>query len=301
MWIGGEAVTDLGAAIEKLAALKDPFTLREAAGPDPSASFNRQNDPPVPAHRIEQGGIGFSAIDPIGTEHVANCVALVVRDPQSGLTALTHFDDRSDPRSLDQIFDRLPKDRVMEAMLVGAKYGAQEEDSYVRNSSRQNLQSVLEMMERRNVNVVAARIHDRQQPHAFSVDPKTFTLRADPALLPNADAPFAFARKFLSVEQKQPLAVEFDLTKSPDRFRYSLGAEQIENLEARVRGRSLEDITDWHRSKGARGGFEHTMAQLSLDYLAAFDRGDLRKEETLKDPGVSGQSHGPLPRVSYSR
>ncbi|PZQ43980.1 MAG: hypothetical protein DI551_11045 [Micavibrio aeruginosavorus] len=263
------------ASVVALKALPDPFLDKHRQeGMGTSVAFNAQNLPTPPAHRVEQGGIGFSSNVLIGTEHVANCVALVVRDPQTHKTALAHFDDTSTPESLARIFGRMPPERPLDILLIGAKYGPDVQGhDYERDSSERNLQNVLGFLAGKNVNIVGARIHDPQQPGSFVIDPKNFKLRESDNLLPNADQPFAFARKFLSHEQTQPMAVEFDFTKSLGRQPYLLNREQVLNLNMRVRGQESEAVAVWHREKGARGGFENFMAEQSRDiYLPAYDR-----------------------------
>jgi hypothetical protein len=225
---------------------------------------------------VEQGGIGFSTDRTIGTEHVGNCVGIIVRDPVTGRTALAHYDDTSTPDSLSLIFDGMPKGRTLDVVLIGAKYGPEsQEGDYVRQSSAKNLRDVLSFMASKDIRIVAARVNDPQQPHAFAVDPENFRIVPTEDFVSNPLQGYAFARKFLGGGQPQPMAVEFDFAKSPGRNLYQLGAEQRANLESRVRGRELDDIAQWHREKGARGGFEFAMAELSRTYLDAFDRGGI--------------------------
>lgn len=224
------------------------------------------------AHRIEQGGIGFSADEPIGTEHVGNCVAVIARDPVSGKTGLAHYDAVSAPESLQRLFDNLP-DRKLDIVLIGAMYDENTVgNDYLRDTSTSNLKDVLNFLANKNVNIVGARIHDPDQPTNFVVNPKDFSFSSVSPDIPNPDKDLAFARKFLT-GQKQPLAVEFDLTQSKERFPYLLDSEQVENINTHVRGKSHADVASWHRSLGAHGGFENVQANLSLEtYLPAYEK-----------------------------
>ena len=86
-----------------LHALPDPFAsslLQSSSARDLVQSFQDKNTPLAAAHRVEQGGIGFSTDRTIGTEHVGNCVGIIVRDPVTARTALAHYDDTSTRRFL---------------------------------------------------------------------------------------------------------------------------------------------------------------------------------------------------------
>jgi hypothetical protein len=180
----------------------------------------------------------------------------------------------------------MPKGRTLDAVLIGAKYGPESDGGdYVRQSSAKNLGEVMAFLAKQDVRIVAACVNNPQQPHAFAVNPENFRISPTEDFIPNPLQPYSFARKFLGDGQRQPMAVEFDFSKSPDRNLYDLGAEQRNNLEEHVRGRELEEIAEWQREKGARGGFEYKMAELSLTYLDAFDRGDAFSSAMAKADG----------------
>lgn len=254
-----------------LRKLPNPFVmaLAEASETIPTQISNFAHF----AHRVEQGGIGFSADQAIGTEHVGNCVAIVVRDPVSGKTGLAHYDAASIIGSLQLLFDNMP-DRKLDVVLIGAMYDENTlGNNYLRDTSRSNLQDVLSFLaSKNNANIVGACIHDPKQPTNFIVNPKDFSFYPVSPDIPNPDKDLAFARKFLT-GQKQPLAVEFNLTQSKDRFPYLLDREQVENINTHVKGKSHAEVAAWHSSLGARGGFENVQANLSLGtYLPAYEK-----------------------------
>jgi hypothetical protein len=258
-----------------LSQLPDPFVADLIKLPEKSLhqTFNPKGlDAYGSAHRVEQGGIGFSADEPIGTEHVGNCVAVIARDPLSGKTGLAHYDALSTPESLQCLFDNLP-DRKLDIVLIGAMYDEDTVgDDYLRDTSASNLKDVLGFLADKNVNVVGARIHDPNQPTNFVVNPKDFSFAPVSPDRPNPDKDLAFARKFLT-GQKQPLAIEFDLTQSKERFPYLLDSEQVENLNTNVRGKNHEDVVAWHKSLGACDGVENVQADFSLGtYLPAYEK-----------------------------
>ncbi len=255
--------------------LPDPFVtmLSAPVGESPHQTFNCRNQEQLaPAHRIEQGGIGFSADEPIGTEHVGNCVAVIARDPTTGKTGLAHYDALSTQESLQSLFDRLPEGNL-DVVIIGAMYheNAMGND-YLQKTSASNLDDVLHFLSSKNVNIIGVRISDPQQPTNFIVDPKDFSFHPVSPNIPNSDKDLAFARKFLT-GQKQPLTIEFDMTESKERFPYFLDETQVQNINDHVKGKSFAEVAAWHRSLGARGGFEDVQANLSLEcYLPAYER-----------------------------
>jgi|GEM_PF-4726521 len=80
-----------------LKQLPDPFVMNGSL----HRTFNSKNG--TVARIVEQRGIGFSADEPIGTQNVGNCVAVIARDPASGKTGLAHYDAFSKSDSL-QLF-----------------------------------------------------------------------------------------------------------------------------------------------------------------------------------------------------
>lgn len=262
-------------AIIALKHLPDPFSSKLMRSTEESVhrTFNCESISQLaPAHRVEQGGIGFSADEPIGTEHVGNCIGVIARDTVTGKTGLAHYDAVSTPESLQRLFDRLP-DRKLDVVLVGAMYDENTTGKdYLRDTSASNLREVLGFLSGKNVNILGLRIHDPKQPTNFTVNPKDFSFHPISPDIPNPDKDLAFARKFLA-DPKQPLAIEFDLTHSKERFPYLLDREQVHNLNNHVRGKSHEDVAAWHNSLGAHGGFEKIQADLSLGtYLPAYER-----------------------------
>lgn len=262
-------------AITALKQLPSPFSsnLLSTTGGTFSQGFNYESSSKaMGSHRVEQGGVGFSADEPIGTEHVGNCVAVIARNSRTGKVGLAHYDAVTTPESLQRLFDRL-SDGHIDVVIIGAMYDmATVGNDYLRDTSASNLTDVLQFLSKKDTNILGAQIHDPKQPTNFVVNPKDFSFSSASPNIPNPDKDLAFAGKFLT-GKKQPLAIEFDLTQSKQRFPYLLDHEQVYNLNHHVKGKNRGQIATWHKSLGAHGGFEEIQANLSLGtYLPNYEK-----------------------------
>ncbi|MDF3048320.1 MAG: hypothetical protein K0R73_1438 [Candidatus Midichloriaceae bacterium] len=70
---------------------------------------------------IDQHEAGFSSNAPIGTNNIQNCIVLIVRDRNTGMTALAHVDYHISHESIKQeVFSKFPQGNVLEISLIGA-------------------------------------------------------------------------------------------------------------------------------------------------------------------------------------
>lgn len=179
----------------------------------------RVGEPPNPdAIRVEQNEIGISDDQPIGTDNVCDCLCVMIRDPVTCKTALAHVDFRSDIASLEQILDRMPQDRQLEARLVGARFAPWDAltSQHGASASQSNLQRVKDLLEGRDINVLSADINDMRQPFTLVVDPKTFELREEVPAQHNPDEFIGNYLPWFETDQR-PMHLAFDLTVSDRR------------------------------------------------------------------------------------
>jgi chemotaxis receptor (MCP) glutamine deamidase CheD len=167
------------------------------------------------AIRVEQNEIGFSADRPIGTDNICSCVCVVIHDPLSKKTALAHVDSGSDIQSLQEIFDRMPKNVRLEARLVGACYGDQ-----VKMTAEQaevsiaNMKKITAFINGKNVNILSSDIFDAEQPRAIVVDPLSFKITE---AIPDLHNPDEYIATSLSGYSGDKMHIAFDLTQSSER------------------------------------------------------------------------------------
>lgn len=242
----------LGDIISRLKTLPHPFEFIEEAPAtaQTSRSFHASATPiQNPSYMIAQGCYGLSDDKPIGTEHVGNCVAIILRNPQSNLTSLIHFDDPTDPKSLDKAFQAF-EGQPIEVAIIGAKYAETTDPDfkgYYQDTSCTNLLTVLNFLAAKNATLTSAWIADISQPHHFLIDPKSGQMQVGTPSIPDPEHKILFATRYLS-DGPHDIALAYDLTKSTDRAPMPLNDQTIQFFEefgeARVT-RTVEGLKDW--------------------------------------------------------
>lgn len=225
----------LGDLISRLKTLTHPFAslIETPATAETSRSFYASATP-IQGHSymISQGCYGLSQDKPIGTEHVGNCVAIILRNPQTNLTSLIHFDDPTDPKSLDKAFEVF-EGQPIEAAIIGAKYAETDDPNfkgYYQDTSRTNLLTVLNFLAAKNATLTSAWIADSKQPHHFVIDPKSGQIQVGTPSIPDPEQKILFATRYLS-DGPHDIALAYDLTKSTDRVPMPLNAQTIQFFE----------------------------------------------------------------------
>jgi chemotaxis receptor (MCP) glutamine deamidase CheD len=163
---------------------------------------------------VEQREIGFSSSAPIGTENLQQCVGLMVRDPVTKKTAVTHLDSSTNPKTLATLFKRIPSTNgtPLEVRIVGAvKSGSNK----MIDTGLNNLKLVLGALRNKPVNILSADILEYNQPSAFVVFPETGEMQF---CLPDHPNPNYFiSRGRTIVSSNVDLHTAFDLTTSTHR------------------------------------------------------------------------------------
>jgi hypothetical protein len=82
--------------------------------------YELEQGTPTNALRVEQHEVGYSNNALMGTDNIQQCLAVIIRDPSTNLTALAHFDVATNPASLKDVLDKMPLGRNLEVQLVGS-------------------------------------------------------------------------------------------------------------------------------------------------------------------------------------
>ncbi len=243
---------NLGDIIKRLKTLPRPFEAAENISPnaDTSRTFHNRATPiQEDSYMISQGCYGISNDAAIGTQHVGNCIAIILRNPQTNLTSLVHFDAHTSPESLDKVFKNF-EGQPTEATIIGAKYAETDDPSYkgyYQDTSRTNLLTALNLLAAKNVELTTAWVSSSDQPHAFLIDPKSGQMQSGTPSLPDPEQNILFATRYLSTGM-QDIALAYDLTQSTDRAPMPLNDETTDFFErfasAKVQKTSNE-LQEW--------------------------------------------------------
>lgn len=254
---------NLGAIIQRLNALpRSVDTQPQTAVPTRTSQDFYQSATPIQgeSYLISQGCYGLSKNQPIGTQHVGDCIAIILRNPQNNLTSLVHFDVCTTPQSLDNVFAPF-KEQPVEASIIGAKYALHQNhehdvdtQKYLKETSRANLLNVLGVLAANNVNLTSAWVADHNQPDAFIVDPKSGQIAEGIPSLPDPEQNILFATRYFS-SRPQHIALTYDLTQSPGRFAMPLDTETIDffnRFEEASNTKTKEGLDEWMVANGRR-------------------------------------------------
>ena len=190
----------------------------------------RLNEPlRTDAHRVEQGEIGFSANEPMGTDNVCDCLAVIVRDPVTKKTALAHVDAATGHGALKDVFDRMPKpgpqDPPLQVRLVGSS-------QTTNPNAKRNLSRVISSLQDQHVDILSADVLNEKAPSTFVVDPKTFEVKEAFPARDNPDRYIATGIKLVTTANDNAgLRVAFDLTASPERAAIPVTERQAQQIE----------------------------------------------------------------------
>lgn len=248
------------------------------------------------AHLVEQAEVGFSDMQPIGTINVQDCICIMVRDPKSHKTALAHFDAKTDPKSLDVIFDHLPKLNAGEAYqvrLLGARYYQNAKDQQLGDLCERNLTSVISGLRAYPVEILTAQIADIDQAATVVVNPEDFSLKH--AVPMKNIQRFELVSGHQKIQQNNhPLRVSFDLTKGDAAAPVKVTRKEILYYETKLKTQSMKNIADRYMHVYQRLNMQK-MAQIQdhmviSDALAErqqkFDQIVARKLDKLAERGL---------------
>lgn len=247
----------LGDIIKRLKTLPRPFDAAENISPnaETSRTFHNKATPiQGESYMISQGCYGTSNDAAIGTQHVGNCIALILRNPQTNLTSLVHFDAHTSAESLDKIFKNF-EGQPTEAAIIGAKYAETDDPNYkgyYQETSRSNLLTILNLLAAKDTKLTSAWVSDSDQPHAFLIDPKSGQMQVGEPTIPDPEQNILFATRYFSAGPHD-IALSYDLTTSKQRAFMPLNAETTNFLDEfgeASNTKTNEDLKQWITSKG---------------------------------------------------
>ncbi len=184
--------------------------------------FKNQYGEPVDAdaYRIEQGEVGFSYKERIGTDFLVQCVSPILKNPTNGKIAFSHIDHGTDINSLNAVLGILGySDHGAPIMvrLVGgnpdSEKGSDLQKKFFSSVARNNIYALFTFFKDKNVNIVSSDILNEGQPTSVVVDPEKFDLYERIPGKYNPDYYLANARAMFSAPGKS-LHVAFDLERS---------------------------------------------------------------------------------------
>ena len=293
---------NLGDIIKRLKTLPRPLESPTQIPSTAETSNNFHNSAtPIqdPSYMISQGCYGLSQNEPIGTQHVGNCIAIILRNPENNLTSLVHFDAHTAPESLDEIFKSF-KGQPIEASIIGGKYALErhptiddeELQKYWRETSRKNILTVFEVLAATNAQFKSAWFADQHHPHASPSDTKSGRMEASAPTIPDPEPNLIFATRYVHTQQN--IALAYDLTQSTQRIPVLLDAKTIAFLDRFNSANSQETdegMNEWMVAEGKRPDHLGFLRLMSQDYqterAAALNSPDKAPEQTATIAPIS--------------
>ncbi|MDD3181517.1 MAG: hypothetical protein PHD48_01735 [Alphaproteobacteria bacterium] len=164
---------------------------------------------------VSQREYGISNSERMGTKRVSDCVAMILREPNSHWASLSHIDYSISPQALKVTLDGIGDGAGMpliNAHLFGAKM-IKLRDVDLSEKAKRNIKSVIEFMLPRNINVVSSYIFDPQGPSCIAVDPRSGKL-TEVAVI-GSDSLSLLRTSLISISNTNAqLKKAFDLTQS---------------------------------------------------------------------------------------
>jgi hypothetical protein len=112
----------------------------------------------------------------MGPWNVNDCVAIVLRNPDTTKTALTHISSGANVASLEVAVAKLLEEdssKGLEARILGARFATESGDHKRVLRSKSNLLRIARFIDTHPIRLLSAQVGDRNQPTAFVVDPIT--------------------------------------------------------------------------------------------------------------------------------
>ncbi|MDB2415004.1 hypothetical protein N9W34_04450 [Rickettsiales bacterium] len=185
---------------------------------------------------VEEGAMGITKDEPIGTFLVECCVCMAIKDRTSENVALIHANTYSDLSSLPELLrEKGINLNNSDIRITGGRHNKTKmSDSHMGliEQAESNLAAVQELLEDSGGNIISADIIDSDSPRSFIVNPKTFELEKAFPARDNIMAQLRNMRKLGNKTEKRsvPIQCAFDLTGSQIRYEIDFNTKEKDFL-----------------------------------------------------------------------
>lgn len=194
------------------------------------------------AHRIEEGEMGFSDHERIGTDNVWPCVTIIARNPETKKTGLVHLDNEANLKTLDSFFSKFGNNRL-DVRIIGA-------NSRRSPHSKANIEKVMKYLVAKNINIVSADILGGSAgPAALVVDPQTFEVNEHVPAKASVNADIGNS-VLLFTKRDKPLVMQFDYTESKKRAPIFLSGSVLKHIREEFLPRNEAELDAEYRKLG---------------------------------------------------
>jgi hypothetical protein len=214
-------------------------------------SVNEGEECDADAWRVEQNQMGISQDRKMGTDHVHDCIGIVLQNPLTKKTVLAHIDYRSDVSSLKRAFERLASSdaptqtqvdpRRFYARIFGAGFDRNLDDNEHYQNAIGNIKKLVEFLDAydADVELLSVAVLERWKFSAAVIDPISFELSMKWPGVPNSNARIN-GFKVSITETGSPLEFAFDLTISNERAAVYLARAEVAQVRIYIDETDLE-------------------------------------------------------------
>lgn len=215
--------------------------LPDVAARSTKALVREHYDVPIEetAFRVEQGEVGYSKEELIGTDNLQDCICLMLHNPITHMTAVAHIDWTIAPDSLEQMLENMGTP-PLQARLVGGIDSGEETDN------KKNIEKVHNFLKNKNIDILSSWVHRDEQPEGVVVDPKTFKLREAFPWKHDLNSSLGQALNVL-VEKPRPLHEAFNLATGNKTRNPIILNPQLIDFDLTTIGKTHIEIHDWYK------------------------------------------------------
>lgn len=269
------------------------------------------------ARFVRQGEMGFSSNERIGTNNVNECLCLMLHDPVTDKTMLSHIDDMTDIKTLNDGLKRMPKHTGvrLQARLLGARIDKKgKADAHGRSLS--NIERTIRFLQDipEEIEIISARLLDPKQAVCVVVNPKDFTITEESPMYGSSDIIVGgFWQERPKASEKEaamrPLGIAFDLTAEKQASDLDQASEldyarapvlysrkTVQKIRDICVGKSHEALCDWFYDQIGLSGYEQRAMAIEqnirtgIAYSEAFEAIQKALEQKIETFAAEGMT-----------